>query len=47
VAPIHDHVERAFLEQELRSLEALRELLADRLLDDSWAGEADQGPGLR
>ena len=47
LAPVHDHVQHAVLEQELRALEALGQLLADRLLDDARPGEADQGAGLR
>ena len=42
LAAIDDHVEHAVLEQELAALEALGQLLADRLLDDARAGEADQ-----
>ena len=34
------------LEQIFRALEALGKLLADRLLDDALAGEADQRAGL-
>src|SRR6267378_2597783 len=34
LAPVDDHVDRAFLEQELGALETLGELLAHRLLDD-------------
>ena len=34
------------LQQELRPLEALGQLLADGLLDDAGAGESDQRPGL-
>ena len=34
------------LEQELRALEALGQLLADRLLDDARPGEADEGARL-
>ena len=39
---VHDHVDHAVLEQIFGALEALRQLLADRLLDDARAGEADQ-----
>ena len=42
----HDQVDHAVLEQELRALEAGRQLLADRLLDHARAGEADQRIGL-
>ena len=42
LAPVDDHVERAVLEQELAALEALRQGLAHRLLDDARTGEADQ-----
>ena len=42
----HDHVDHAVLEQELRALEARRQLLADRLLDHARPGEADQRIGL-
>src|SRR5690606_21165675 len=37
-----DVVEHAVLEQELRALEPLGELLADGLLDDARPGEADE-----
>ena len=46
LAPVHDHVDRSFLEQELGALETLRKLLAHGLLDDAWASKADQRPGL-
>ena len=42
LAAVDDHVERALLEQELGALEALGQLLANRLLDDARTGEADQ-----
>ena len=42
LAPIDDDVEHAVLEQELAALEALGQLLPDRLLDDARAGEADE-----
>ena len=41
-----DGVEHAVFEQELGALEALGELLADGLLDDAGAGEADEGAGF-
>src|SRR5689334_22059862 len=37
LAAIDDHVEHAVLEQELAALEAFRQLLPDRLLDDPGA----------
>src|SRR5690606_30884519 len=40
---IHDHVQRAVLEQELAALETLGQRLAHGLLDDTRTGEADQG----
>ena len=43
-APVDDHVDGAFLEQEFGALEAFRQLLAHRLLDDARPGEADQRP---
>ena len=43
----HDHVDHAVLEQIFGALEALRQLLADRLLDDARAGEADDARRAR
>ncbi len=43
---VYDHVQHAVLEQEFRFLEALRQLLADRVLDHSRPREADQGARL-
>jgi hypothetical protein len=40
--PIDDQVEHPVLEQELAALEALGQLLADRLLDDARAGEPSE-----
>ena len=42
LAALHHHVEHAVLQQIFGALEAFRQLLADRLLDDAGAGEADQ-----
>ena len=42
LAAIDDDVEHAVLEQELAALEPLGQRLADGLLDDARAGEADQ-----
>src|SRR5690606_13069537 len=42
LAPVHDHVEGAVLEEELAALETLRQGFAHRLLDDARPGEADQ-----
>ena len=42
----HDHVDHAVLQQIFRALEALGQLLADGLLDDARAGEADDRAGL-
>ena len=39
-------IDHAVLEQVLRALEALRQLLADGVLDHARAGEADDGVGL-
>src|SRR5206468_224996 len=41
LAALDDEVEHAVLEQELGALEPFRQLLADGLLDDARAGEAD------
>src|SRR2546423_11709165 len=41
VAPVHDHVDGALLQQEFRALETFGQRLAHRLLDDARAGEAD------
>ena len=41
-----DHVDHAVRQQVLGALEAVRQLLADGLLDDARAGEADQRAGL-
>ena len=45
VATVHDHVDRAVLEQELAALEALGQCLAHGLLDDARAGESNQRRG--
>ena len=42
LAAIDDEVEHAVLEQELAALKAFGQLLANRLLDDARAGEADE-----
>jgi glycine hydroxymethyltransferase len=39
---IDDDVQESVLQQELTALEPVREILADRLLDDAWPGEPDQ-----
>src|SRR5262247_1344532 len=44
--PLHDHVDLAVLEQELRALEPLGKRLPDRLRDDAGAREPDESPGL-
>ncbi len=46
VVAVHDHVDHAVREQVLGALEAFGQLLADGLLDDARAGEADERPGL-
>src|SRR5690606_3291412 len=46
LAPVHDHVEGAVLEEELAALEAFRQGLAHGLLDDARAGKANQRLGL-
>src|SRR5206468_5269952 len=46
VLALDDAVDHALLDEELRALEALGELLADGLLDDPRPGEADQRVGL-
>ena len=43
---VHDHVDHAVRQQVLGLLEALGQLLADGLLDDARAGEADERAGL-
>ena len=47
LAPIDDEVEHAALEQELAALEAVRQLLADRLLDDARARQSRSTPSAR
>src|SRR6266481_928632 len=42
LAALDDEVEHAVLEQELGALEPFGQLLADGLLDDARAGEADE-----
>ena len=42
LAPVHDHVDGAVLEQELAALEALGQRLAHRLLDHAGTSEPDQ-----
>src|ERR1700675_2679680 len=42
-----DGVEKAVLEKKLRALESFGKLLADGLLDDAGASEADERAGLR
>src|SRR6266446_4624501 len=42
-----DGVEKSMLEKELGALESFGELLANGLLDDAGAGEADECAGLR
>ena len=43
---MHHHVDHAVVAQIFRPLKTFRQLLADRLLDDARAGEADQRAGL-
>ena len=43
---MHDHVDHAVIAQIFGLLKAVRQLLADGLLDDARTGEADQGAGL-
>jgi len=43
---MNHHVDHAMLVQILGALEAFGQLLADRVLDDTLAGESDQGPRL-
>src|ERR1035437_8305243 len=45
-AAMDDGVEEAFFQQELGALKAFGELLADGLLDDAGAGEADESAGF-
>jgi len=40
IAPWHDRVEHAVLQQEFAPLETLRKFLADGLLDDTGSGES-------
>ena len=42
---MHHHVDHAVFAQILGTLEYLRQLLADGLLDHARAGEADEAPG--
>jgi hypothetical protein len=44
--PVNDEVDHPVVAQELRALEAVWQLLADRLLDDARAREADERAGL-
>ena len=46
VVAMHHHVDHAVVAQIFGLLEALRQLLADGLLDDARTGEADQRAGL-
>src|SRR5690606_17526450 len=46
LVPVDDAVNHAGVDKELGALEALGELLADGLLDDARAGEADERLGL-
>lgn len=45
LTPIHDLVYHAVLEQKLRTLEALGQILTDGLLNHSRPGKANQAPG--
>ena len=47
VLAVHDPVDEAALEQELRALEALGQFLADGLLDDTRTGQRSRGFSLR
>jgi hypothetical protein len=42
---MHHRIQEALLQQELRALKALRQLLPDRLLDHPRSGKTDQRPG--
>src|SRR5688572_11514463 len=42
VPAVHDQIEHAVLDQELAPLKAVRQLLADGLLDDAGTGKADE-----
>src|SRR5262245_25870890 len=42
LAAVHDEIEHAVLEQELRPLESFGQLLPERLLDDPRTGESDE-----
>src|SRR5690606_33501122 len=46
VVAVDDHIHHAVLVEVFGALEALGQLLADGLLDDAGAGEADEGAGL-
>ena len=39
---VHDFIKLAMLQVELRCLEVIRQLLANRLLDDNPSGKTDQ-----
>ena len=45
VATVRDHVDGAFLQQELAALETLGQCFADGLRDHAWTGESDQARG--
>ena len=46
IPPMNDSIEKSVLEEKFTSLEALGQLLANRLLDNTRSGEADQGSGF-
>ena len=46
IAAVHHHVDHAVGQKVFRLLKTVRQLLADGLLDDARAGEADQRAGL-
>ena len=41
-----DHIDKSMFHEEFGGLEALGELNFDGLLNDAWAGKADEGLGL-
>src|SRR5690242_12328860 len=46
ISAMYNGVEHTVFKEEFAALKALRQLLADRLLDDPWTGKANQRPGF-
>ena len=47
VSTVRDGIQHSVIEQKFRSLKPVGEILPERLLDDAWTREADDGPRLR